>query len=247
MPTSWQSRVKRRARSMPHALFDVFQNFGVAALVADYEQAQPAILHDLERFVVDVGARVGRPGDPERLEQLRDFACAHRIGGEGIVVKEQFLHFRELRLHRGDFFVHVLGTAHAVFMPLGHLRPQAEGAARRASAPGVHRNVGIMAVGTVVAQVVEVLFVDFGYERQLSRSSLVRIGRSGIVLDQSIAAIADAADLVPVHPLGHLDHRVVELFACCDIDGFGQLQRLLRRGRSDVRRPSRSRNRDWRP
>ena len=58
------------------ALLDVLQNLGVAGFVSDHEQAQSAVLQDLERLVIDVGARVGRPGDAERLEQLRDLARA---------------------------------------------------------------------------------------------------------------------------------------------------------------------------
>ena len=51
-------------------------------------------------------------------------------------------------------------------MSLRHLRPQAEGALRGTSASGVQRDIRILAIGAVVPQIVEVLFVDLGHERQ---------------------------------------------------------------------------------
>src|ERR1039457_2363976 len=36
----------------PDALLDVLENLCVAGFVSDHEQAQPAVLHDLERFVI---------------------------------------------------------------------------------------------------------------------------------------------------------------------------------------------------
>ena len=53
------------------------------------------------------------------------------------------------------------------------VNPQAEGAARRTSAPRVHRHVRVLAIRAVVAQVVEVAIVDLGYERQPVAESAV--------------------------------------------------------------------------
>src|SRR5439155_1426382 len=78
-----------------HPLADVLQDLLVPRLVADDEEAEPAILQDFQGLAVDVGARVGRPGDTHPAEALRDLARARRIGGEGVVVGEELLYFRE--------------------------------------------------------------------------------------------------------------------------------------------------------
>src|SRR5207253_2292768 len=59
-----------------HTLADVLQDLLVPRLVADDEEAEPAILQDLQGLAVDVGARVGRPGDAHPAEALRDLARA---------------------------------------------------------------------------------------------------------------------------------------------------------------------------
>ena len=113
-------------------------------------------------------------------------------------------------------------------MPLRDLRPQAERASRRAAAPGVHRNVRILAVRTVVLQVVEVFFVNLGHERQLVEFFVGERGPVGIVMLRAILLIADSADRAPVAALRHFEHRVVEFLARRDIDRRRQFQRLLR-------------------
>src|SRR6202035_3847036 len=104
-------------------LFDGLENVCVAAFIANYKKPESSLLHHLEGLVINVGARVGRPRDAQRFQQLRDLARAPQVGGKSIVIEEEFLHFRELRFHRGDFFVNVLGTANSVLMPLRYLRP----------------------------------------------------------------------------------------------------------------------------
>ena len=112
-------------------------------------------------------------------------------------------------------------------MALGDLRPQAKGAARRTSAPGVHRDVGILAVGAVVFQVVEIVFVDFGDERQLVEFLVGELRAVGVVMNRAVLAIRDSAYLAPIPALRHFDHRVVELAPPGDVDRGRDLERLL--------------------
>src|SRR5262249_34832137 len=61
--------VRKAARALEaDAFLDVLQDLRVARFVADDEQTQSAILQNLQRFVIDVGAGVGRPGYSERLQ-----------------------------------------------------------------------------------------------------------------------------------------------------------------------------------
>ena len=112
-------------------------------------------------------------------------------------------------------------------MALGDLRPQAKGAARRTSAPGVHRDVGILAVGAVVFQVVEIVFVNFGDERQLVEFLIGELRAVGVVMNCAVFAIRDSAYLAPVPALRHFDHRVVELASPGDVNCGRDLERFL--------------------
>ena len=61
-PSSRQALVKAAHLLKRDAFLDVLEDVGVADFVADQEQAQAAVLHELDRVVVDVGAAVARPG-----------------------------------------------------------------------------------------------------------------------------------------------------------------------------------------
>ena len=210
-----------------HALLDVAQDLLVARLVADDEQPEPVVLQDAERVAIDVRARVGRPGDAELAEPARDLHGAPGVGGEGVVVEEQLLHLGEAPLQLRALLEDVPDAARAVAVAGRHLRPEAEGAARRAAAAGVERHVRVLAVRAVVLLVVEVARVDVGGERQ--RVELLGGERRRLVVLHvgAVAEEADAVDVLERPSLGDRDHRQVELLARDVVDHAGVAQRLL--------------------
>jgi hypothetical protein len=111
------------------------------------------------------------------LPSSGDRLGARQIVGEGVVVEEEFLHLRESRFARRISSRHA-GRAHAVAVPADGLRPQAEGAARFAAAPGVERHVGVLQVADEVVLDAQVALVDLGDERQLVH--VLQIARSGL-------------------------------------------------------------------
>ena len=151
MPSSWQSLVKRSRDVDPHALLDVVQDLLVAGLVADQQQAQAVVAHDLQRLARHVGLGVARPGDAELAELARDRLGARQVVGEGVVVEEEFLHLRERLLAPSAISsIDVADAARAVAVAADRLRPQAEGAARFAAAAGVERDVGVLQIADEV-------------------------------------------------------------------------------------------------
>jgi len=53
-----------------HALLDVEQDLLIAGLVADQQQAQARLLHDLQSLARHVGFGIARPGDPQLAQLL---------------------------------------------------------------------------------------------------------------------------------------------------------------------------------
>ncbi len=150
-----------------------------------------------------------------------------RVRGKRIVVEEKFLHFRELRLHLRDFLVDALGTACAIAMSLRYLRPQAKRAFCGATAACIQRDVWILTVRAVVFQVIEILFVDFGDERQRVQLLAGQNRTIRVVMNRSVAPVADTADFLPIRPPCDFDHRMIEFLAPGDIDGGGNLEYLF--------------------
>ena len=174
-----------------------------------------------------VGLGVARPGDAELAELLGDRLGARRVVREGVVVEEEFLHLREGRLGVADLVDHVADAAGAVAMPADRLRPQAEGAARFAAAPGVERDVGVLEIADEVILDLEVALVDLAHERQ--RVHVLQDGAFLVVRDHALAvAIRQAVDRVPVAPLGKLPDGEVELVARDEIDRLGIFEALVR-------------------
>ena len=213
-----------------HALADVLQDLLVPRFVADHEEPEPAILQDLERLAVDVGARVRRPGDAQLAEALRDLTRARRVGGEGVVVEEELLHLGEAALQLRDFVQHVAHAAHPVGVAGGHLRPEAEGAARRTAAPRVERHVGVLAVGAVVLEVVEVALVYLGDEGERVELLGGERRRLLVVHHRAVLAVADALHVREGAAFRDRHHRQVELLAGDEVDDRRATQRLLRHG-----------------
>ena len=209
------------------ALLDVLENLLVARLVADDEEAEPAVLHRLQRLAVDVRARVRRPRDTELAEALRDRDGALRVGRERVVVEEELLHVGEVPLEALALLEHVLDAARAVAVAGRHLRPQAERAARRAAAARVERHVRVLAVGAVVLLVVEVARVDVGRERQgVQLLGGERLGLVVLLVDP-VLEVTDAGDVTVLPALGDPDDRHVELFPRDVVDDAAVAEGLL--------------------
>ena len=108
------------------------------------------------------------------------------------------------------------------------LRPQAEGAERRAAARGVERNERVEQERNVVARDIEIALVDLGDPGQ--RIEVFDGGAFGIVDDLAVLAEADAGQFFERLALGVIDDLVIELAAHHEIDGLVQVERLIRLG-----------------
>ena len=144
------------------ALLDVLEDLRIAGLEADDEQAAAGFLHGLEGVVIGGDARGAAPGEAEGLELFAELDGAGLLDVEGVVVEEELLDFREVLLGPFEFGGHVVGGALAPGVAAEGLRPEAEGALRRATARGVERDVGMEQEGHVVARDVHVALVDLG-------------------------------------------------------------------------------------
>ena len=103
---------------------------------------------------------------PELAEFAGDCFGARAVVGEGVVVEEEFFDLRKVALRETDFLDDMADAAHAIAVPADGLRPQAEGAFRPASAPGVERDVGVLQIADEVILDPQIALVDFGDERQ---------------------------------------------------------------------------------
>ena len=117
-------------------------------------------------------------------------------------------------------------------MSAQRLRPQAEGALRRAAARRVERDVRIQQERHVVPRDVEIALVNVGDVRQ--RVEILNLRRIGIVNDLAIFQERNAGNLLERLALGVVDDRVVEFLAANEIDRRAIAQRLLRQ-HADVR------------
>ena len=133
-PSLWQSRVKVQRALDGGALLDVLEDLRVARLVADDQQAAAGLLHRLQRLVVGRHARGAGPGEAQRLQLLAQLDGARLLDVEGVVVEEELLDMREELLGVGHLGRHIVGRPLAPCVPAERLRPQAEGALRRAAA-----------------------------------------------------------------------------------------------------------------
>ena len=159
------------------------------------------------------------------------FSLAHNSIGarllqvEGVVVEEEFLHVRPVIFRLGHFTRHVVGGALAPRVSAERLRPEAEGALRRASARRVERNKRVEQERHVVAANVQVAPVNVGHVRQ---SVQILDGRPvGIMHDLAILAIGNAENIFDRLALRVFDDGVVEFLAASYVDYFRFHQRLL--------------------
>ena len=116
-----------------------------------------------------------------------------------------------------QFVDDVTDAAGAVGVPADGLRPQAEGAARFAAAPGVKRQIRVPQIADEVVLDLEVALVDRRDERQLVH---VVQQRALVVVDDAavVPAIRQTGDAAEVAALGDLLDREVELLARDEIE-----------------------------
>src|SRR5271154_2570237 len=95
------------------ALFDVLEDLGVARFEAHNEETGAAVGHGLQFFVLAMAAGGARPLEFQSLEFLAKLDGAVAANVEGIVVKEDFLHLREVFESLGDFADDVVDGAGA--------------------------------------------------------------------------------------------------------------------------------------
>ncbi len=198
-------------------------------LVAHEQQAQAALLEDLERLVGHIGLGVAGPGDAERPQAVGDLFGARTVVGEGVVVEEELLDLRELRLGARDLGHHVGSAARAVAVPADRLRPEAEGAARLAATAGIEREVGMQQIADEVILDHEVALVDVDHPGQ--RIHVLDDGALGIVHHRAVALVAQPENALERAALRHLLDGEVELGAADEIDGFAREERLVGRDR----------------
>src|SRR5205814_8359163 len=154
-------------------------------------------------------ARDWRRGAGRRAAAWCELARAWRVGGEGVIGEEELLHLGEAALQLRDFVQHVAHAAHPVGVAGGHLRPEAEGAARRTAAPRVERHVGVLAVGAVVLEVVEVALVYLGDEGERVELLGGERRRLLVVHHRPVLAVAEALHVREATPLRRRPRRPV--------------------------------------
>ena len=168
-----------------HALLDVVQDLLVAGLVADDEQPAAVVGQHFEGLARHIALGVAGPDDAELADLPGQRFDARQVVGQRVVVEEHLLDLRE-RLHRPFQLVDdVSDAAGAVVVSAHGLRPQAEGAARFAAAPGVERQIRMPQVADEVVLDLEIALVDRRDERQLVH--VVQHGAVGVVDDAAVA------------------------------------------------------------
>ena len=149
---------------------------------------------------------------------------------EGVVIEEELFDMGEVffrPLHLGS---HIIGRPLAPGVAAERLRPEAEGALRRAAAGGVERDVGMQQERHVVACDVHVALVDLGGPGH--RVEVFDLRAVWIVLDDAARVlVADAENLVQRLAVGVLDDGEVELAAADEVDNCAFVQGAVRVGR----------------
>ena len=227
------------------ALLDVLEDLRIAGLEADDEQAAAGFLHRLQRVAVGGDARSAAPRQVQRLQLFAELDRAHLLDVEGVVVEEELLDLGEVLLGPLELRRNVIRRPLAPRVTAEGLRPQAEGALRRAAARGVKRDVRVQQEGHVVARHVHVALVDLGGPRH--RVQVFDLRTVGIVDDLAVLLVADSEDLVQRLALGKLDHGIVELAAADEVEHGALVERLVRGSWSPAVRQKQSESTGWRP
>ena len=208
------------------ALLDVLEDLRVAGLEADDEQAAAGFLHGFEGVAAGGDAAGAGPGEAERLQLFAELDGADLLDVEGVVVEEELLDVGEVFLGPLHFGGDVVGGPLAPGVAGERLRPEAEGALRRAAAGGVERDVGVQQERDVVAGDVHVALVDLGGPGHGVEVFDLRAVR--VVLDDAVGVlVADAEDLGQRLAVGELDDGEVELAAADEVDGGALVERAV--------------------
>ena len=215
-----------RARSTVAPFFDVLQDLRIAGFIAHNQKAAACFLHRLQRLVVGGNARRAGPRHVQRLQLGAEFNRARLLNVEGVVVKKEFLDPGPVFLGLGHFAGHVVSGAFAPGVTAGGLRPQAEGALRRASARGIQRDIGVEQKGHGVTPRIEIAIIDISDVGQSVQVLNLRPVR--IMGDYAILPIRNSEDFVERLALREFDHRVIKLSAADEIDGRAILQGAFR-------------------
>ena len=163
----------------------------------------------------------------ERGELFGDFAGARQIRGEGVVVEEKFAHLRENFLHVGHFVGDVLRRADAIFVSADGLRPEAEGALRRAAAAGIHRNVRMQQVADEIFFDLQIAFIDVRHPRQ--RVHVRNHFALGIVFDFAVLVlVGQAGDGRKVAVFGDFLAGEIKFLAAHPVNRGRRLERFRR-------------------
>jgi hypothetical protein len=181
-----QSLANWRALLDCSALLDVLENLRIAGLEADDEQAATGFFHGLERFAVGGDARGAGPCQIERLELFAQLDGATfwmlKVSSSK---KNSFTSGKFSLAHFSSAATSSVDRLRQAW-PAQRLRPEAEGALRRAAARGVERDVRVQQERHVVAGHVHVALVDLGGPGH--RVEVFNLRAVGIVHDLAVDA-----------------------------------------------------------
>jgi len=183
------------------AFLDVLENLLIARLIAHDQQPASGFFHGLERFKIGRDARGTRPGQAQRLQLGAQFDGAGLLQVKGVVIEEKFFYVRPVLFRLGHFSCDVVGGTLAPRMSAERLRPEAEGALRRASARGVERHKGMQQKRHVIAPDIQVAPVHIGHVRQ--RVQILNRRTVGIVHDDAVLAIRNAQNVFDFLPCAY--------------------------------------------
>src|SRR5690606_5787512 len=136
----------------------------------------------------------------QRLQFLAEFDGALLLVIEGIVIEEDLLQAGEVLERVAALVGDVVGGPNAPAVSGVRLRPEAEGAHRRASARGIERQERIQQERDVVTPEVEVALVDFRDPRKLV--DVLDEAAFGVVNEAAVLAEADAGYLFEGRAIG---------------------------------------------
>ena len=195
-----------------------FRICGVAGFKTHDQQAAAGIGHRFQRLVIAVDARGAGPVETHWFEFLAEGQHAVLADVERIVVEEEFLRLRKHLVRLPEFARHILHRTRAPGVAGKRLRPQAEGAQRRASAGGVEGNEGMQQKRHVVLLDRHVLFVNVGGEWQRIQLFGLQQRARRVVDDFAVLHVTCVADFRKRLALRVFDDGMVEFPAHDEID-----------------------------
>ena len=206
-----------------NALLHVVQDLLVAGLVSHEQQAEPVVLHDLQRLVRNVGFGVAGPRHAELAQTPRERLDARQIVGQRVVVEKVLAHQGEVPHGKRDLVGDVPDAARAIPMSPDRLRPQTERAFRPAAPSRIERHVRMQQIANRVVLDDEVALVNVHHERQ--RVHILEHGTVRRVSDRAVRLEAEPEDGIEPAALSDFLDREVELVPRDEVDRRGRRQR----------------------